>query len=361
MYTFKKQIIGVKSFLTYNSKLYFEKDNDIYIDEKKSDLPELPRITKNGYLVINKGKNKFVIMQSNSVCTEYKNEKSIAYYINSFCLLSKSEAIGGIISYDSNLMKVIYENQGIYDITTGNLKSLFKIDNIFSFVLNTPEFAIFQKDATYLAGYSIKTNQPLWQFDLSQLGTFIDNYSKEVKSYKVEKFITIYDNQLYIALNLPSHTIISINVQTGKLINKWENIPYTIGANYDEFEQIIFGFEYKNYWQINLKTSEFNIIDIENTFKQKNLKSVNSQVNIPINQTHYLIKLETPVDEENSRIDVGLGLYNKITKQLDWHYVFDKNVFIGANDPKMTNDKIYQLDADGNLYIFEKEENNPQT
>jgi hypothetical protein len=250
-------------------------------------------------------------------------------------LYKDTEGIRKYTIYDYLLKKILFETTGwigrdiIGDYIFSDYQGVITCRNIFS-------------------------EQPLWQFDLLQLGSFIG--SDGVKNnYKVDKFIAIHKHILFIALNLPSHSIIALDIQTGKLLQKWEQIPYNIGANYDPYSKTIFGFGYQNYWQIDIDTLSLETYNLAETFLQKGLETTRNNVNIPVNQKHYLISIDTPVDEKENRYYNGIALFNKQTKKLDWHYVFDKNVFLGSNDPKMSDNKLYQLDTDGNLHIFENQ------
>jgi hypothetical protein len=250
------------------------------------------------------------------------------------------------IGYDRDIKKVVlFENNNIKELHRSRIVLSKVLSNLFV-------FSDKEKKVIYLT--DLNTARPLWQFNLLQLGSFIG--SDGVKNnYKVDKFIAIHKHILFIALNLPSHSIIALDIQTGKLLRKWEQIPYNIGANYDPYSKTIFGFGYQNYWQIDIDTLSLETYNIAETFLQKGLETTRNNVNIPVNQKHYLISIDTPVDEKENRYYNGVALFNKQTKKLDWHYVFDKNVFLGSNDPKMSDNKLYQLDTGGNLYIFEKQ------
>ena len=78
---------------------------------------------------------------------------------------------------------------------------------------------------------------------------------------------------------------------------------------------------------------------------------------MPITNNEYLIKVETPVDEKNRRFYDGIALFDKVHKKITWSYVFDDNTFLGSNDPKISTNKLYQLDNNNTLHIFEKDQN----
>ncbi len=240
-----------------------------------------------------------------------------------------------------------------------NKKVLWTIEKVIAKGLINNEILYSGWKWSVISKISLTTPQtPQWQFDLSQLGTYYNTWDKKDENYRVEKFIGIYNDVLYVALNLYSETIIAIDIKTGKLLNQWKNIPFTLGANLDTEQQQIFGLIKKEFWQINLETAEFTITNIHPVLQNIEFENVRDQVNIPITDKHYIIKLQTAVDTANSnRIYDGLALFNKNTQQIDWHYLFGNETWLASNEPKITTNKIFQLSNEGNLFIFEKTSN----
>ena len=350
MYTLKRILKNINEYyIIYDNDLLLWKPKEIYY-------------------------NSNLILKGN-ITNLYANNQTIIYSINykDFYLYNLLEKENKLLTLDCDGFEqfinddyaVFFKNSKDFlnnYISLINLQTLKKEWTIKSYfgngkIFNDAIFAVCKGGK--ICKISLTTPQtPLWQFDLSQLGTYYNTWDKKDENYRVEKFIGIYNEILYVALNLYSETIIAIDIKTGKLLNQWKNIPFTLGANLDTEQKQIFGLIKKEFWQINLETAEFTKTNIHPVLQNIEFENVRDQVNIPITDTHYVIKLQTPIDTSNSnRIYDGLALFNKHTQQIDWHYLFGNETWLASNEPKITKDKIFQLSNEGNLFIFEKTSN----
>ena len=68
---------------------------------------------------------------------------------------------------------------------------------------------------------------------------------------------------------------------------------------------------------------------------------------------YYTIMTFPPQGYKGFSYDSVIAL-NRDTFKIDWHYAFEETG-LGTNSPKIAGDKLYQLDLNQTLHIFEKE------
>ena len=198
--------------------------------------------------------------------------------------------------------------------------------------------------------------QPLWKFDLNQLGTFV-NLNKEQKEYNVEKILGVHNEHLYIALN--GSRILELDIKTGKLTFQWHHLPdkYKIHPS-DDFAGRFFALDKVNNSLICLAGERYDIIDLQS--------KVYSSINIIGELKKFdIVSLRYQGDFNNNHISAiahlnnkfwfqdGIVMFNRKTKKIDWFYK-DDNFTTGSDIPKLSNNKLYQLDNNNILHIFEK-------
>jgi len=303
--------------------------------------------------------------------TLYLNGKPISDAITGFSFFNKklffSNWNNEVFKYDlvtENIIKTEYKQ---VSVLSDSNKLILKKDDLFSDILlrNNKTHTIknelivmksyihneliFNANG-YISSYHIPTAQPLWQFDLSQLGTFQD-YNNEKQAYKVEKFIGIHNNELLVACS--GGKILSIDVQTGKLLQTWDNIP----AGYMQLDKQsgkLIGLSDYLYAEVDLNTKKTLIKNIKNNIEEAGLRAFKGGRDMPFTGTHIFYTAYGHDTKTDYLFDAVIAL-NRNTHKIDWLYIVDASV--GTNAPKLAGNKLYQLDLDGNLYIFEKEEN----
>ncbi|WP_430429094.1 hypothetical protein [Maribacter litoralis] len=215
---------------------------------------------------------------------------------------------------------------------------------------------------------SVLNGKIQWQFNLSELGTWLYD-KKEERHYEVDKFIGVYNTMLLASCF--SGVIISLELQTGKLLHQWSTYPesYTMdrftvtGINPSHCSQLdtpnntLVGFNFFTLWKIDLQTTQLNVTNLKEEFAKYDLRTIKRTMGFVVTKTHYIITAESTIKEHINRgLDCLLAI-NKQTHIIDWKHQFAENEALKSNDiPQYANEKIYQLDWDNTLHIFEKEE-----
>ncbi len=227
--------------------------------------------------------------------------------------------------------------------------------------LLTKEF-LFSELQNKIQTYSLTTPQtPQWQFDLSQFGTFYSEQSQQQEAYKVEKFIGIHQDRLYVALN--GGMLLEIDIATGELTHRWQNIMTTDRGFSYPVEPNTFTMDKQLGKMVSFYTSDFITIDLAS--KKVNITPLDEELNkfdgmtfrptpddYAIDATHIytIVTLNAP---EEDFIKQSIVAFNKQTKKIDWHYT-DNQFSVDSSSPKIAGNKLYQKVNVSNLYIFEK-------
>lgn len=205
--------------------------------------------------------------------------------------------------------------------------------------------------------------QPLWQFDLNQLETFTNKNNEEL-NYKIIKILGIWQEELFVACN--NGLMLSLDRSTGKEKCRWQYIKdyefdSEIKNKIPRAESFVFdgdtliGALNTFYFKIDLKSSEIIAINISQELQKFHIFHIKTVIDNPVTDKHiYLTAMMRQKDNDTKFSYDCLIALNKKTLKIDWQYKFE-NAGLGTNIPKISENKLYQLDLDGNLHIFEKE------
>lgn len=205
---------------------------------------------------------------------------------------------------------------------------------------------------------SIYSAQPLWQFDLGRLGEYTTQLN-ETKTYEVRKFLGVTENKLWVLLS--NDELLMLDISTGEVINKINEIPAQKMNEYtcnrlgncmvlDEKEGKIKGFVHFVYWELDAQTFEISTFNLKDTLAENQLFGIMNVLEFCQSDTHLFVPMKQ-IDENGSMWSFLIAL-NKETKQIDWKHQLP---WTGNNTPQYANNKLYQLDNDNTLHIFEKE------
>ncbi len=174
----------------------------------------------------------------------------------------------------------------------------------------------------------------------------------------------------HVLLSCDNHTILSVDMKSGAILQKWKDMdvsnsnPYyrTIGRPndfvLDQEKGELMGVFNRCYIKIDLESTE-----LEFTYLDKELDKYNMQrlkpmgigtLQNPYTDTHVFLTAEFkqhPSDPKWSH-DCVLTL-NRNTFEVDWFYPFEEQN-LGTHIPKLAGNKLYQLDNNGTLHIFQR-------
>ncbi|WP_405400551.1 hypothetical protein [Maribacter sp. Asnod2-G09] len=296
-----------------------------------------------------------------------KFDKNFVFYHDMILCNKNYKIISPRIDFNEN-GEILY-NLKIYNFKSKKIESDLNNNLIgFKYLIENSIIVNCNKNKNQLQAYSLLTAELLWQFNLLELGTWLYD-KKEERPYEVDKFIGVFNNILLVSCF--SGVIIALELNTGKLLNQWSNYPvsYTMdrftvtGINPSYCSQLdtpnntLIGFNFFTLWKIDLQTTQLNVTNLKEEFAKHDLRTFKRTMGFVVTETHYIITAETTIKEHINRgLDCLLAI-NKQTHIIDWKHQFAENEALKRNDiPQYANEKIYQLDWDNTLHIFEKEE-----
>jgi outer membrane protein assembly factor BamB len=216
--------------------------------------------------------------------------------------------------------------------------------------------------------FDIKTGNYLWSFLLSDSYNFYrkSNYENTPDDFcqaEIVRIIGEYNNILWIVLN--SGRLLGLEVETGKLkydlikpinfIEEIDGFDVALWAMIDIEKGQIFGIKKHCYFEIDLKNSQesYYFYDISETCQQHQIEAdypsyelvwEGDEIFIGKNELHY------------DKHPCNVGIFNRITKQITWtsRELKNENIFKGISKIEYANNKLFVLDRESTLHIFER-------
>ena len=233
---------------------------------------------------------------------------------------------------------------------------------------------IFRDFKKKIACRKIDSDSILWEFPLSVFGRFKYKYSEEEKDYEVEQFIGMYNNILWVYLN--ARELIGIDVETGKLKyrflgiekknavgiveNYLDNEDYYIfyGADFklDTEKGVIFGLKADRFFEIDLNKESIipYLFGLQNKMEKVGLNKndISGDTFLQDNLLYFC-----------SINDLRFGILDINTKEIIYisepiAVVERDDSFTRLRDLKVSENKVYILDSNHTLHIFEREKLN---
>ena len=266
-----------------------------------------------------------------------------------------------ISKIEQNLIIPIHSSDYLIAIIDTKLTILDSVNLEFISTINTSEISfrysyfehnkLFLTKEFFLHSYSIKKGEKLWQFDLSQFGTYPFRSEGE-RPYEVERFIGVVDNILWIEIS--NYTLLALDINTGKLISLLDlntKVPETTfldsGFLLDETKNRIVWLARTALFHIDLQTLDVKFIkDFWNVDKPDRWSFRRKMLD---GDKIYFAGIKGNESTWAERI----GVMNSETGDILWnvHLPDSKNL----QTPQVSENKLYVLGTSGNLYIFEKE------
>ena len=346
-------ISNVDNFLVVDDKLYFSNGKEV-IDEK-------------GHSILN-----------SPLSLQFLNYKEPYFYIpdiygNTYLIMEK----------ETRFLKDIFIKKVISDsflLVSKDKKTaiLNIINNEFHYILNSRIFKflewkekLFFKNKNNIQGIEICTGRFLWEFSLSLLGKHKNPYTDEEKDFEVRRLIGIYNNILWVFLN--AEGFIGLDIETGELKYRIREYHQAIGktstSSYDDSK----GFFRSDYLLDNekgeilgLAVDVFIEIDLtqeppfvtqyglQEEFEKYNIKKANDTAGSYVVQDNLLYfylaeKLKFGILDINTKEIIYVSEPIAVVERDD--------SFTRLRDLKVSENKVYILDSNHTLHIFEREEN----
>ena len=334
-------ISNVDNFLIVDKKLYFSNGKEV--------------IGENGHSIL-----------ISPLSLQFLNYKEPYFYIpdiygNTYLIMGKEVRflkdifIKNVIS-DSFLLVSKDKKTAILNI----------INNEFHYILNSRIFKflewkekLFFKNKNTIQGIEIYTGQFLWEFPLSSLGKWKNSWDEE-RDFEVYKLIGIYNNILWAFIEIGG--FIGLDIKTGEL--KYRISEYHMGkesklffrSDYylDNERGKIFGLAHI-FIEIDLNQAPPFVTQygLQEEFEKYNIKKANDTAEDFVVQDNLLYfylaeQLRFGILEINTREIIYISEPIAVVERDD--------CFTQLKDLKVSENKVYILDSNHTLHIFEREQ-----
>ena len=334
-------ISNVDNFLIVDDKLYFSNGKEV-IDER-------------GHSILN-----------SPLSLQFLNYKEPYFYIpdiygNTYLIMGK----------EVRFLKDIFIKKVISDsflLVSKDKKTaiLNIINNEFHYILNSRIFKflewkekLFFKNKNTIQGIEIYTGQFLWEFPLSSLGKWKNSWDEE-RDFEVYKLIGIYNNILWAFIEIGG--FIGLDIKTGEL--KYRISEYHMGkesklffrSDYylDNERGKIFGLAHI-FIEIDLNQAPPFVTQygLQEEFEKYNIKKANDTAEDFVVQDNLLYFYLAE--------QLRFGILDINTKEIIYvsepiAVVERDDSFTQLKDLKVSENKVYILDSNHTLHIFEREQ-----
>jgi hypothetical protein len=270
------------------------------------------------------------------------NIKKVDYTFNNHTLTSD----GGIITKNYRYDEFDKKVKGDYyylNFENNNEKLLLKDSEWYVTLTFNDEKRVLVRKLNTLKSLSLKTGEYLWEANL-------DKYSTEREVVGIREFLGIWDNKLIVQMD-DSDTIVIIDLETGEIAGEIQHIksyfpkegPWGFGWYYHLEGQYAYLLQQNRYLRLDLATQK-----VETLWIPENANFNIQRVSYDEQYAYFMA-----CDGYHVQTDI-LGVFDRKALKIVWQY--DKP--IGSSKPPQSDgNKLYCLDNEGTLHIFEKEKN----
>ena len=349
-------ISNVDNFLVVDDKLYFSNGKEV-IDEKGHSILNCP------------------------LSLQFLNYKEPYFYIpdiygNTYLIMEK----------ETRFLKDIFIKKVISDsflLVSKDKKTaiLNIINNEFHYILNSRIFKflewkekLFFKNKNTIQGIEIYTGQFLWEFSLSSLGKGKDYNTDEEFDYEVEQFVGIYNNILWVYIERGG--FIGLDIQTGELKHRILGIPkgnllgkvdsyvdseefyifYRAKFILDDKKGIIIGLIADRFFEIDLNKEKITpmLYGMWDKMEKMNLKKYGVNGNTSLQGD--LLYFYNDKELQFGVLDINTKEFIYVSEPIA--VVERDDSFTRLRDLKVSENKVFILDSNHTLHIFEREKLN---
>jgi len=357
MFKLNSKIDNVRDYVIYKGKPYYiNTSHEIQCGEKKQMLyktPLSPLVTFNNKFYCSEWENNYKIFDENLELVEEGEDKVFLYLSNDY-------------------LETQYSNEYLEDITAiidknENLIVLGNIDNFsISFFQMGIYIYIYKKNKIYddvmsIRAFSIQEKEHLWEFSLASFGKWKNSWDEE-RFFEVYKLIGIYNNILWAFIEIGG--FIGLDIKTGEL--KYRISEYHMGkesklffrSDYylDNERGKIFGLAHI-FIEIDLNQAPPFVTQygLQEEFEKYNIKKANDTAEDFVVQDNLLYfylaeQLRFGVLDINTKEIIYVSEPIAVVERDD--------SFTRLRDLKVSENKVYILDSNHTLHIFEREKLN---
>lgn len=204
---------------------------------------------------------------------------------------------------------------------------------------------------TKICGVLISNGRQVWEYDLSNLGSWID-YDGQENNTKLLRSLGIYLGYVYLYLN--NGRVLVLDIETGEKINLLDNsidkeqISYG-GAFFDSIDldeqsgKLIQLFSQK-YTEVDLSTEEIQQLEIDDL---RNQDLENKSLTVFDTDSIYFSDRNKGIVAEFRRSDNNLGWSFQLSENAE-HFMYGRTL-------RLSEESLYVLDNFNTLHIFKKQ------
>ncbi|MFN8353068.1 MAG: hypothetical protein U0Y10_01365 [Spirosomataceae bacterium] len=200
---------------------------------------------------------------------------------------------------------------------------------------------------TTLRSLSLLTGEYEWEVDLAGIGSYTDHYG-EHQAGKIEHIFGVWNQLLWVWLE--GYQCVGIDVQTGQVKQHWFPFKGRFQAghfffNFPHFDAkgTIQFFE-RQYWIS---------IDLASQQTKTLWQAAPFEINASNIQEAYIYFIAVPPGSVFSNI---VGVFDQLANKIVWSTQLELARYITLTAaPQVAGNKLYVLDSDGTLHIFERE------
>jgi hypothetical protein len=381
-------MIFIKVFRFENVSMFMINENDFIYQDSESIYDK--SLFFNGLFIFGPGVASINLTENLIYFTDWNSN----YYISNFkgnyelyntYLFEKSKNYSLEYSIDK---KIIYKN-----LSLGKTKLFDKKTSVFHRLIFMDVF--FESDNFIISAFDLFSD--LWSLEISKLGYFDHPHEVLQNSVEVQQFIGVYEGVLWVFLR--NQVMLGINTSNGELLHKilgmepssHQNADYDVAWSTDtlallpnttwhlaESAGIIKGLAHQSYIEIDIKHKPTVAEKPKGMFAGFFASKKVTEVYPTIKRYHFYTQMQslglrniaarhTIIDDEAKNIyffdetESRWGIYN--TNGLRFEYISDqipvksqkKETYTRIKEIKQGGSKVYVLDMQQTLHIFEKE------
>ena len=355
MFKLISKIDNVRDYVIYKGKPYYiNTSREIQCGEKKQMLyktPLSPLVTFNGKFYCSEWENNYKIFDENLELIEEGKDKAFLYLSKEFLetyFLDEQQKIfiTALLDREENLMvlgdidkfSISFFQMGVYIY-------VYKKNKIYDDVMS-------------IRAFSIQKKEHLWEFSLASLGKWKNSWDEE-RFFEVYKLIGIYNNIFWAFIEIGG--FIGLDIKTGEL--KYRISEYHMGkesklffrSDYylDNERGKIFGLAHI-FIEIDLNQAPPFVTQygLQEEFEKYNIKKANDTAEDFVVQDNLLYFYLAE--------QLRFGILDINTKEIIYvsepiAVVERDDSFTQLKDLKVSENKVYILDSNDTLHIFERE------
>ena len=363
MFKLNSKIVNVRDYVIYKGKPYYiNTSHELQCGEKKQMLyktPLSPLATFNGKFYCSEWENNYKIFDENLELVEEGKDKAFLYLSKEFLetyFLDEQQKIfiTALLDREKNLMV-------LGDIDRSAI-SVFSNEYIYIYIYKKNKI---YDDVMSIRAFSIQEKEHLWEFSLASFGKWKNSWDEE-RYFKVYKLIGIYNNIFWAVIELGG--FVGLDIETGELKYRIPEYHQAVGKTICKGKDFFRSDYFLNSKKVKIFCMDMDVfIEIDLTqespfvtqyglqeeFEKYNIKKANDTA------TDYVVQDDLLYFYLTEQLKFGILDIN--TKEIIYvsepiAVVERDDSFTQLKDLKVSENKVYILDSNHTLHIFEREE-----